>query len=289
MQTSARICRCRFELEGTMTAAPDPFADFKAAQREGWSAFTPVEVFTTIPAAKLVKFAEVAEGGRVLDVGCGTGVVAVTAARRGAKVCGLDLTPTLIERARHNASVAGVDVDFVEGDAEALPYPDASFDFVLSQFGHMFAPRPAVALREMLRVLKVGGRIAFSSWPPEHFTGQMFTFIARYLPPPPPGVDPPPPPALWGDPNVVRERLGKFVSQLKFARDTLPAPTLSPQHFRIFQEATIGPLANVVAALHGDPAKLAQLRTDFESMTVDSFEDNAVHMPFLMTRATKSA
>jgi SAM-dependent methyltransferase len=289
MQASARTCRRRFELEETMAAAPDPFADFKAAQREGWSAFTPVEVFTTIPAAKLVKFAEVAEGQRVLDVGCGTGVVAITAARRGAKASGLDLTPTLIERARHNASVAGVDVDFVEGDAEALPYPDASFDFVLSQFGHMFAPRPAVALQEMLRVLKVGGRIAFSTWPPEHFTGQMFTFIARYLPPPPPGVDPPPPPASWGDPNVVRERLGRSVSNLRFARDALLAPMLSLQHFRIFQEATIGPLARVVAALQGDPVKLAQLRAEFESLAVDAFEDNAVNMPFLMTRATKSA
>jgi SAM-dependent methyltransferase len=270
-----------------MTAAPDPFADFKAAQREGWSAFAPVEIFTTIPAAKLVKFAEVAEGQRVLDVAYGTGVVAITAARRGAKASGLDLAPALIERARHNAGVAGVDVDFIEGDVEALPYPDAAFDLVLSQYGHMFAPRPAVALQEMLRVLKVGGRIAFSTWPPEHFTGQMFTFIARYLPPPP-GVDPPPSPTLWGDPNVVRERLGRFVSNLKFARDVLPAPTLSPQHFRIFQEGTIGPLAKVVAALHGDPARLAQLRAEFESMAVEAFEDNAVHMPFLMTRATKS-
>jgi len=82
MQTPARICRCRFELEETMTATSDPFANFKAAQREGWSAFAPVEIFTTIPAAKLVKFAEVAEGQRVLDVGCGTGVVAITAAPR---------------------------------------------------------------------------------------------------------------------------------------------------------------------------------------------------------------
>jgi SAM-dependent methyltransferase len=289
MQAWARSVAAGLSWRKTMTAAPDPFADFKAAQREGWSAFTPVEVFTTIPAAKLVKFAEVAEGKRVLDVGCGTGVVAVTAARRGAKVFGLDLTPTLLERARHNASVAGVDIDFVEGDAEALPYPDASFDFVLSQFGHMFAPRPAVAVQEMLRVLKVGGRIAFSTWPPEHFTGQMFTFIARYMPPPPAGFDPPPPPALWGDPNVVRERLGRSVSNLKFARDALHAPTLSPQHFRIYQEATIGPLAKVVAALQGNPAKLAQLRAEFEAMAVDAFEDNTVRMPFLMTRATKSA
>ena len=199
------------------------------------------------------------------------------------------MTPALLERARNNASVAGVDIDFIEGDAEALPYPDASFDVVLSQFGHIFAPRPAVALQEMLRVLKGSGRIAFSTWPPEHFTGHMFTFIAGYLPAPPPGAEPPAPPALWGDPNVVRERLGKFVSDVKFERDTLLTPMLSPQHFRIAQEATIGPLTKVVAALHSDPAKLTQLRADFEAMAGDVFEDNAIHMPFLMTRATKSA
>lgn len=272
-----------------MTIAGDPFVAFKAAQREGWAAFGPVEIFTVMPAAKLVKFAEVAGGQRVLDVGCGTGVVAITAARRGAKVSGLDLTPDLVGLARHNASVAGVDVDFSEGDVEALPYPDASFDVVLSQFGHIFAPRPAVALREMLRVLKAGGRIAFSTWPPEHFTGQMFTFIASYLPPLPPGFDPPAPPASWGDPNVVRERLGESVSGLKFQRDTLLMPMLSTRHFQIAQEATIGPLTKVVAALHGDPERLAQLRADFEAMAVEVFEDNAIHMPFLMTRATKVA
>jgi len=92
------------------TTDADPFAKFKAAQREAWSAFAPVEIFTTMPAAKLVKFAQVGRGEKVLDVACGTGVVAVTAARRGAKVCGLDLSPVLIERARQNASTAGVDV-----------------------------------------------------------------------------------------------------------------------------------------------------------------------------------
>jgi ubiquinone/menaquinone biosynthesis C-methylase UbiE len=139
----------------------DPFGAFKAAQREAWASFVPVEVITTIPAAKLVTFAQVAAGQRVLDVACGTGVVAVTAARRGASVSGLDLSPVLIERARYNADLAGVRVDFTDGDAEALPYPNASFDVVLSQFGHMFAPRPQVVLSEMLRVLKVGGRLAF--------------------------------------------------------------------------------------------------------------------------------
>jgi SAM-dependent methyltransferase len=267
---------------------PDPFAKFKAAQRDAWSSFTPVEILTTPPAAKLVKFAQVAQGQRLLDVACGTGVVAVTAARRGAKVSGLDLTPPLLERARQNADIAGVDVEFIEGDAEALPYPDSSFDVVLSQFGHMFAPRPAVALQEMLRVLKAGGRIAFSTWPPEHFTGRMFSFIARYLPPPAPEVEPPAPPALWGDPNVVRERLGALVTDLLFERDTLIVATLSLQHFRMAQEKTIGPLTKVVESLQNDPAKLKQLRADFDAMASYAFEDNVVRMPFLMTRAVKA-
>ena len=198
------------------TTTTDPFAKFKAAQREAWAVFVPVEISTTIPASELVKFAQVKSGQKVLDVACGTGVVAVTAACRGAKACGLDLSPVLLERARHNARVADVDIEFIEGDAEALPYPDASFDVVLSQFGHIFAPRPAVALKEMLRVLKAGGRIAFSTWPPEHFTGRMFTFIAGYLPPAPPGAEAPAPPALWGNPDIVRERLGALVTDVVF-------------------------------------------------------------------------
>jgi SAM-dependent methyltransferase len=269
------------------TANADPFARFKAAQREAWASFVPVEITTTPPAAKLVKFAEVGEGQKVLDVACGTGVVAVTAARRGAKVSGLDLTPVLIERARKNASIAGVEIDFIEGDAEALPYTDASFDLVLSQFGHIFAPRPAVALKEMLRVLKPGGRVAFSTWPPEHFTGRMFAFIARHQPRLPPGADAAAAPPLWGDPNVVRERFGAMVTNLDFARDTLVAPALSLQHFRAAQEATIGPLTKLIASLANDPGKLAQVRAEFDALAADIFEDNTVRMPFLMSRATK--
>jgi SAM-dependent methyltransferase len=268
-------------------ATADPFAKFKAAQREGWASFVPVEIMTTPPAAKLVKFAEVSAGQHVLDVACGTGVVAVTAARCGAKVCGLDLTPVLLERANKNARIAGVDVEFLEGDAEALPYPDASFDVVLSQFGHIFAPRPAVAVKEMLRVLKPGGRIAFSTWPPEHFTGRMFVLIARHMPPPPSGVDRPAPPPLWGDPNVARERLGKSVTDLKFARDTLVIGALSLGHFRAAQEATIGPLTKLVDSMKNDPDKLARLRAEFDALAADIFEENTIRMPFLMARATK--
>src|SRR6185369_14124640 len=205
----------------------------------------------------------------------GTGVVAVTAARRGAIVSGLDLSPVLLERARTNADVASVAIDFTEGDAEALPYPDASFDVVLSQFGHIFAPRPQVALSEMLRVLKVGGRLAFSTWPPEHFPGRMFTLLADHAPPPP-GAEPPAPPALWGDPNVVRQRLGAAVDGLNFARRTMTTPALSLAHFRVAQEKTIGLLGKIVASLENQPAKLSSFRADFEAMASEAYADNAM-------------
>ncbi len=272
-----------------MTASTtDPFTKFKETQREGWSSFAPVELITTPPAAALVQFAEVRPGQRVLDVGCGTGVVAVTAARRGAKVSGLDLTPALLERARENARIAGLALEFVEGDAEALPHPDGSFDVVLSQFGHMFAPRPAVAVKEMLRVLKSGGRIAFSTWPPEFFTGRMFSLVGRHMPPPPPGADAPAPPPLWGVPNVIRERLGAAVKDLTFAPGVLLAPALSLQHFRAAQEKTIGPLAKLVASLQGDPAQLAALRAEFDALASEVYDGNLIHMHYLMTRATKA-
>ena len=270
-----------------MTNAANPFAKFKAAQREGWALFAPVEIQTIVPAAKLVTFAQVAAGQKVLDLACGTGVVAVTAARRGAEVSALDLSPALLERARNNADTAELEIDFREGDIEALPYPDASFDVVLSQFGHIFAPRPAVAVQEMLRVLKAGGRLAFSTWPPEHFTGRTFTLIARYMAAPPTGEQPAPP-GLWGDPNVVRERLGTLVTDLRFQRDTLLAPALSPQHTRSRQERTLGPLMKVVEQLKGDAAKLAQLHADLEAMIGEVFEGNTVHQHFLMTCATKA-
>ena len=269
------------------TTTDDPFAQFKAGQRDAWSVFAPVEMFTTAAAAKLVKFAAVEAGQRVLDVACGTGVVAVTAARRGAAVSGLDLAPPLIERARQNAAIAGVDIDFVEGDAEALPYPDASFDLVLSQFGHIFAPRPAVVVEEMLRVLKPGGRIAFAAWPPELFTARQFGVVARYLPPPPEGAERPAPPAQWGDPTVIRERLGDRVGDLMFDRDVMICPMLSVPHARVFYEGTIGPLAKLVVSLQTDPARLAQLRAEYEAILSEVFDDNALHLHFIMARATK--
>src|SRR5438128_6278156 len=230
----------------------DAIAKFKEAQKQGWAHFAPLESMTTPTAARLAKFAGVQSGQRVLDVACGTGVVAITAARIGANVIGLDLTPELLERARENSGVAEVDVDWREGDVEALPFQDGAFDVVLSQFGHMFAPRPEVAIREMLRVLKPGGTIAFSTWPPELLIGRLFALTGRYLPPPPPGVVPP---HLWGDPNVVHERLGDAVKDLRFDRATMRVPAPSLQNNRTVMEKTAGPILKIVESLSStDPA-----------------------------------
>src|SRR5258708_29829585 len=138
----------------------NPLTQFKEAQKQGWAHFAPLEALTIPQAAQLVRHARVCAGQGVLDVGCGTGVVAITAARRGAHATGLDLTPQLLERARENGRIANVTIDWHEGDAESLPFQEAAFDVVLSQFGHMFAPQPEVALAEMLRVLKPGGTLA---------------------------------------------------------------------------------------------------------------------------------
>lgn len=263
----------------------DPFAQFKQVQREGWAYFAPLEIYTTPPAAQLVKLARVRAGQKVLDVACGTGVVAVTAARLGATVTGLDLTPELLARARENAELAGVVIDFHEGDVEELPFQDASFDVVLSQYGHMFAPRPDVAIGQMLRVLKPGGTIAFSTWPPEMFIGRMFALVSSYMPPPPPGVSPPP---QWGEPQIVRERLGAAATDLVFRRATMIAPTLSPQHARVNMERTAGPVVKLVQMLTPtDPAKLAAFRRDYEALVAEHLVDNTVTQDYLMTRAVK--
>jgi SAM-dependent methyltransferase len=263
----------------------DALDNFKAAQRAGWAHFAPLAAMTTVTAARLVRHAGIMPGERVLDVACGTGVVSVTAARLGAGVTGLDLTPELLAVARDNARIAGVPIDFHEGDVEQLPFPDATFDAVMSQFGHMFAPRPDVAIGEMLRVLKPGGTIAFSTWPPELCVGRMFALVGSYLPPPPPGVSPP---GQWGEPSIVRERLGSRVRDLVFERDFMFAPALSPQHNRELTERTAGPLIKLVEVLSAsDPQKLAQFRKEYDALTSQYFDGNVVRQGYLLTRATR--
>ena len=263
----------------------DPYKKLKDAAKLGWATFAMMQNVTGTGAPKLVRFAGVTSGADVLDVGCGTGVVALAAARVGANVTGLDLTPELLAHAKENAAMAEIAATWVEGDAEALPFPDERFDFVVSQFGHMFAPRPEVAVREMLRVLKPGGTIAFSTWPPELFVARMFAITAKYAPPLPEGV---PPVTAWGDPATIRVRLGNGVHALEHERDRIWFPTLSPQHARAAFEV-FGPGKRLVAMLAEDaPDKMDAWRREVDALAAEYFVDNRLRQEFLMTRARKS-
>src|SRR5256885_15165903 len=149
-------------LPRTETMPSDPCEAFKASQREVWKLFAPLAQSTTPSAARLVHFAGVRPGQAVLDVGCGTGVVAITARRVGAVVAGVDLTPELLAVAKENAAIAAMDdIVWKQGDVENLPFRDGEFDVVLSQSPHIFAPAPGVALTQMLPVLNRGARMAF--------------------------------------------------------------------------------------------------------------------------------
>ena len=249
-----------------------------------WASFAPTAIFTTPVAGHLVKFAGIAAGEQVLDVGTGTGVVAITAARAGAKVTGLDLTAELIGQARENSCIARTEqIVWTEGDAEDLPYPDASFDVVVSQFGHMFAPRPEVAVREMRRVLKPGGRIAFATWPPEHLVGRIFAFVGRNTAAPPPGASPPP---LWGNPGIITERLAADFETPFFERGTMHVAALSVEHYRMFMERSVGPMQKLVEGLAAEPQKLSTIRSEFDAMARPYYSDNSVRQDYLFTRAS---
>lgn len=263
----------------------DAIEQMKVAAREGWASFAPFEAITGTAAPRLVDFAGVSAGAKVLDVGCGTGVVALTCARRGAIVTGLDLTPALLARAEENRELAGLNVAFREGDVEAMPFADESFDVVLSQFGHMFGPRPDVAIGEMLRVLAPGGTVAFSTWPPELFTGQLFVLIGRYAPPPPEGI---PSPIAWGEASVIRERLGDGVRDLTFDRACMNFPALSPAHMRIFFEQNAGPVQRLVDAMADRPQELAAFRKELDALIEIYFDNNSVRQDFLISRAIKA-
>lgn len=260
----------------------DPFADLKKRQREMWASFSPTAMFTTPVAAQVVKFAQIRPGEAVLDVGTGTGVVAITAARAGAQVKALDLTPELLEHARNNARIARCEsIEWREGDAEELPYSAGSFDVVVSQFGHMFAPRPEVVVSEMRRVLKPTGRVVFATWPPELLIGRMFSFVGKHSPGPA-GAAPTP---LWGSPTVISERLAPHFAPPFFARGVMHFPALSVQHYRTFMETSVGPMQKLVEKLASDPTSLAAVRAEFDAFVEPYFHDNIFHQDYLLTRA----
>lgn len=157
---------------------------------------------------------DIAPGTRLLDVACGAGQLTIPAARRGIKVTGLDLAANLVEQTKAKANTEGLNIEVIEGDAEALPFKDASFDVVMSLIGSMFAPRPELVASEMLRVCKPGGKIIMGNWTPEGHVGQMFKVIAKHVPPAPNF----PSPLLWGNEEICRQRLSKDVKDVRVTR-----------------------------------------------------------------------
>lgn len=196
---------------------PFDLSTIKARQKATWEAGDFGEVAKVImPAAEeFMARLPLHPGMHVLDVACGSGNLAVVAARRGCATRGVDIASNLVARARSRAMAEGLDIEFVEGDAEALPYRDAEFDAVVTMFGAMFAPRPEVVAAELLRVTKPGGFVAMANWTPEGFIGRMFEVFKKHLPPPPPGL---PSTMLWGHEPTVRQRLGGF-AEVKFGRN----------------------------------------------------------------------
>ncbi|HEX6987790.1 MAG TPA: class I SAM-dependent methyltransferase, partial [Planctomycetaceae bacterium] len=164
---------------------------------------------------RIVQRTGVKVGERVLDVACGTGNATIPAAEAGAEAVGLDLTPELLEDARRRAAEAGVAVEWLEGDAEALPFDDGSFDVVLSTFGVMFAPRHEVAAAELARVLRPGGRLGLCSWTPDGEIGDFFKTVASHAPPPQAGA----PPARWGEEAYLRDLFADLGVDLELERD----------------------------------------------------------------------
>ncbi len=207
-------------------------------------------------------------GTRVLDVACGAGQISIPAARAGARVTGVDIATNSIEQARVRARAEGLDARFDEGDAEMLPYEDASFDLVVSLIGAMFAPRPERVAAELVRVCRPGGRIVMGNWTPEGFVGQMFKTIGKHVPPPPLM----PSPLLWGNEATVRERLRDGVAELHLTKRQHPfrypfPPSEVVEHFRTYY----GPTNRAFAAL--DAAGQDALRHDLEQLWTEHNRD----------------
>ncbi|HET9712313.1 MAG TPA: class I SAM-dependent methyltransferase [Pyrinomonadaceae bacterium] len=235
----------------------------KTKLRATWSAgdFGQIARYYTRDAETFIDRLNLKPGMKVLDVASGTGNLALPAARAGAEVTGVDIAPNLVEHARENAKREGLNVEFDEGDAEALPYNDGNFDAVVTMFGAMFAPRPELVAAELKRVCRPGGFIAMANWTPSGFIGQMFKTTSSHVPPPP-GM---PSPVLWGVEQTVRERLGEGISKLEarpqMVRWVFPfSPAEVVEHFREYY----GPTQKAFGAL--DESKQAALRKDLEEL-----------------------
>ncbi len=225
-------------------------------------------------------------GTRMLDVACGAGQISIPAARAGARVTGVDIATNSIEQARARAQTEGLDARFDEGDAEMLPYEDASFDLVASLFGAMFAPRAERVAAELVRVCRPEGQVVMGNWTPEGFIGQMFKIIGKHVPPPPLM----PSPLLWGDEATVRERLREGIVELRLTKLSYPfhypfPPSEVVEHFRTYY----GPTNRAFTAL--DDAGQAALRRDLERLwsehNSDTEETTSIESEYLEVVAVR--
>lgn len=239
----------------------------KTRLRAAWIAgdFGQIAKSSARGAEEFVRGLGLQSGMKVLDVACGTGNTALPAARLGAAVTGVDIAPNLLKQAAENAEREGLRIQFDEGDAEALPYEDASFDAVVTMFGAMFAPRPELVAAELKRVCRPAGFIAMANWTPTGFVGQMFKIVSNHVPPPP-GIAPP---VLWGVDATVRQRFSEGVSKLEITPRMITlefpfSPAEVVEHFRNY----FGPAQKAFDAL--DESGQAALRSDLERLWTDN-------------------
>ena len=239
----------RSSVREAMPGMPPPidFAAVKAKQQATWSSGDYSVVGTTlqITGEALCEAVDLRSGERVLDVACGNGNAALAAARRFARVTGVDYVPALLARAGSRATADGVPLELREGDAEALPFPDGAFDVVLSTFGVMFAPDQDRAARELLRVCRHGGRIGLASWTPDGFIGQVFRVLAAHVPPPP-GLRGP---SQWGTEERLAELFAGEVREVRTQRREFTFRYRSPEHWVEVFRTWYGPIHRAFLSL----------------------------------------
>lgn len=235
------------------------FEELKEKQSVVWGSgpYERISDHLTIAHDHLLRTVEAGPGDRWLDVATGTGEIAVQAAKSGADVTGLDLAPVLIERARERATDADVEVTFDVGDAERLPYDDASFDVVTSSFGCMFAPDHSAVASELARVTRSGGRMALLTWHPERGVAEFFKVMAAYMPPPPDGAGSP---FAWGDRAHLEDLLGDAF-QLRYEEGDCPQPAASADEVWELFSTSYGPTKALVGSL--DDGKREALHSDW--------------------------
>jgi len=250
-------------VDRTTDTTEDTDRQAKAATRQAWALgdyhrFAKETVWQVGPL--LVDACGVGPGQRVLDVAAGTGNTAIRAAQAGAEVVASDLTPENFEAGRREAATQGVEIEWVEADAEALPFPDGDFDVVTSSFGAIFAPHHQIVADEMLRVCRPGGTVGILAFTPEGLISDFFGALAPYMPPPPPGALPPP---LWGSEEHVRELFGDRAETLEMIRGEYVERADNPQAYREFFKETFGPVVATYASLSVQPDRVEALDRDF--------------------------